>query len=296
VERDRIRVVCESVLGPIDDPQHLVDTVEKLMEDAGKTHSYDVPMEDFVRHLANVVDHGANEQGPSETLRGADLYLAFAAARGVKAAVADFERLLERAAPPALARLKLDPARREEVLQRARIRLAVGDGKNSPKLLSYGGRGALEAWVRVVLVRIAYNFLDERAERRDIPESDALAFAAASGSIETDVLVHQHAARLHEAVGAAMRELPPRDLAILRFYMVEDLTIDELGKIYDVDRSTAARWVRRSREKLADLVRSGFCRSAGVDESEFFSIVRALPSYLDLTVERVLAAREKTEQ
>jgi len=49
---------------------------------------------------------------------------------------------------------------------------------------------------------------------------------------------------------------PDRFLAMLRQYHIDELTIDELGRLYQVNRATAARWVIAARTTLLDATRT----------------------------------------
>src|SRR5207302_6201398 len=70
-----------------------------------------------------------------------DLFLAWAALEQDPAALRELDRRLKACAH----RLKNESV--EDVLQLARQRLLVGDGKQ-PKLRAYGGQGALVKWLR----------------------------------------------------------------------------------------------------------------------------------------------------
>ena len=80
---------------------------------------------------------------------GSDVELARACARADPAALAAFEQVLG-AVRPAIASLGASAAEIDEVLQRVRVQLLVGD---PPGIAGYAGRGELRAWVRVIAVR-----------------------------------------------------------------------------------------------------------------------------------------------
>jgi len=253
--------------------------------------AFRVDDEDFFRHLSGLV----SSPTALGTLIAEDVVVAFAAARRDKAGSAAFEELLQTGARQGLTRLRLDDSRRDEVVQRVRIRCTVGSDNGGPKLLTYSGRGPLLAWVRVALVHAAYNLMAEPGERaKDAWDTDALAEVVGNDSVEGVALVHVYGEAVRSAVAAAIGDLVGRDRALLRFFLVEELTVDEIGVIYGVHRATAARWVAKARETLADGVREHFRRSAATTDSEFYSVVQGLPSWLDCSVERLL--RESANQ
>jgi RNA polymerase sigma-70 factor (ECF subfamily) len=111
----------------------------------------------------------------------ADLVLARACAAGDSAALAYFDATYRGEMVAALSTLRADRDLVDEVLQAVREKLFVG---SAPKVLDYGGRGALRAWLRAVVVRTALN-----ARRRRITEplpsgddEDPLLDLAAPGS------------------------------------------------------------------------------------------------------------------
>ena len=71
--------------------------------------------------------------------------------------------------------------------------------------------------------------------------------------------------------------------------MARELGIDHIGKVYDVHRATAARWLTRARESLFEMTRSHLRAELGLDDDEFQSLVRLVRSRLDVSVCRILA-------
>src|SRR5206468_1798121 len=78
----------------------------------------------------------------------------------------------------------------------------------------------------------------------------------------------------------------PRDRTLLRYQLIDRLTIDEIGTIFKVHRATAARWLSKIRDDLVDRTRSMMADSLGVDTEEAASIVRLVQSQLDVSVVR----------
>lgn len=90
----------------------------------------------------------------ASALDGPGLYLACASLAGEPEALQHLDLELRAGAASAFARLRLDPASADEVLQRARDHLLVArDG--APRLEKYSGKGALRDWLRTVCARLA---------------------------------------------------------------------------------------------------------------------------------------------
>ena len=137
------------------------------------------------------------------------------------------------------------------------------------------------------LVRIA------RAQNRACELEDELAAADYSDDPMLAELKARYRSELADAFRAALAELVPRDRTLLRYQMIDGLSIDEIGTIYRVHRATAARWLVGIRDKLVDNTRGRLAAKLGVDTQEAASIVRLVQSQLDVSVIRHLESPPK---
>src|SRR5262249_10490364 len=113
--------------------------------------------EAFGRWLAERAPVELAPEAALAKLRGDDLSLACALAAGNAAALRHFdERFLSRV-PIYLARLRADSQLVADTRQAIRERLFLSDGETGARIARYSGLGALDAWVRVVAVRVAIN-------------------------------------------------------------------------------------------------------------------------------------------
>lgn len=215
-----------------------------------------------------------------------DLALAFAAAHGDPAAIAWFEREVLPAATAALRALGTAVSDVDEATQRVRAKLLVGDG--APRLLGYRGQGRLRAWTRVVAVR--EELMAGRARRRETPLSDAVLAAAPDPSDDPELghLRRHYRPELASAMAAAVANLALRERALLRYSVVDGLTLDEIGAIYRAHKSSVSRWLSRARARLWQETRAALQTRLAIDEVDLESIVRLLRSGLDLSLERLL--------
>src|SRR5258708_5292295 len=91
-----------------------------------------------------------------------DLYLALACADGDTAGIAAFESERFPEVKRALARLRLDDATADDIAQRVRTKVLVGDGSPA-RIQAYTGRGGLAGWLRAVAVHEALD--QKRADK-----------------------------------------------------------------------------------------------------------------------------------
>ena len=117
--------------------------------------------ERFVAHAAAV-----GFRGPAtdpDTANTADLFLACACGDGDRAAIEALEQQYMGPTRSSLKRLDARPEFIDDVMQELRAKLLLPP---EPRILRYGGRGPLLAWIRVAASRIAIDSL--RAVRDDV--------------------------------------------------------------------------------------------------------------------------------
>lgn len=223
--------------------------------------------------------HGVDE-GPRNA---ADLYLACAIANHDPAAIAHFTTHLEPAVRVVVARLVKDTDLAADVIATVREKLVVGG-----RITDYGGQGDLVVWVRVIAIRAALDQL--RAQRRDVPADDQLwELASPSADPALATLKRDSAAHIKTAFHAGLATLTTRQRNLLRQHLLDGLTIDELGAIYQVHRVTAARWLTAARSDLWSHTRKQLRDTLGLSDRSIADMLDEIRSTLDLSIERALA-------
>ena len=234
--------------------------------------------------------HVAAIEPPPRADALADVYLAFAAASGDAVAVRAFETNILPAAAAALRVLGTSRDALDESLQRVRLALLVGrglDGPGRPRLLDYRGHGALRAWVRVIAVRES---LMLHRGAKEIPLGDAVLAAVPDPADDPELRYMRGEMRdqLAIAIREALGELTPRERTLLRYSLLDDLTLDEIGAIYATHKSTISRWLSRARERLWELARDRLALRLAGQTDQISSLVRGLQSSLEFSFERLL--------
>ena len=232
----------------------------------------------FAVHAGGCLERGAR------VAHAADLFVAWAAARGDAAALRHLEHLLVLEVDAAARRIDRAPAFADEVRQALRVRLLVAEGGRI-RLDDYGGRGPLRAWLAVAALRVGLNL--RRAARP--PSRDVLAdLVSSEGDPELRHLKTLYRAEFREALEAALRALRERERALLRLSYVDGLKATQLAQLYGVHETTAARWVARAAEQVADDARRRLMARLALSASSFDSVARMVRSNLDLSISRVL--------
>jgi RNA polymerase sigma-70 factor (ECF subfamily) len=187
----------------------------------------------------------------------------------------------------------------DEVLQRVRTKLLVGEGdsattdRRAPLLGTYTGKGALLGWVRAVAVHEALSEKRKDARRGPTEGPSAIERLAIAGD---DAELARMRAAYAEPFRAAFREalasLAAKDRNVLRLVYVDGLTAEQVGLAYGVHRVSVARWLGQIRESLFDRTRARLLSQLQVSANEMQSLTRMCLSQIDVSMERLLAELE----
>ncbi len=186
----------------------------------------------------------------------------------------------------ALHRLGLTSAAADDVRAAVLSKLFVA---GSEKIRSYTGRGALGAWVRAVTVRQAIS-MGRRRSPLDLAAGEVPMEVRALADPERDYLQARYGAQLRRALHEAVAQLPAEDRNLLRFRFVDELTLDELARVFDVHRATVARRLAKARQQVRQIALTQLRGQLRVDGPEMDSLVRLVRSQLDLSLSGLLAS------
>ena len=282
-----LRERLADVLPRVPDREGFFELCRVACDDARAQH----PDVDFdPKHFAEaLVDKLATDDPvkAAEELDWAELWVAVGCAQGSRPALEHFDGRLLAAARSVLGPMKLDPSTVDDVLQRVRQKLLVAQPGQRPLLLRAAGRGQLKSFVRVVAAREALTGL-RQGKREDLSAASVLDGAAGASNPELTAIRRQYAAELKAAFQAALATLSSRQRNLLRLQIVDHLPVERIAALYQVHRVTASRWLAEARAAIAQLVHDDLRRRLQVDTRELASLVRAVQSDIDMSVERIL--------
>jgi RNA polymerase sigma-70 factor (ECF subfamily) len=233
----------------------------------------------FIAHLGHVLPAQVDSPEELQVLSGEGLYIAAAVSSGVAGAAEAFEAGLFAPLRRTLDKMDGGSAFADELLQLLRVRLFV----ERALLLTYAGRGAIGPWLKVVVVRDAQRLRQKlggdrisarELERLPSPEADP----------ELRFLKLQYRQDFKDAFARALEGLDARQRSVLKMSFVEGLSIDEVGKVYDIHRATAARWIASAREQLVDETRKQLAERLGLQKSELNSLMGLVRSNLSISL------------
>jgi RNA polymerase sigma-70 factor (ECF subfamily) len=241
---------------------------------------------EFARHLAR---HVPDEGVPTDVvaqLHGEDLFLAGLCARGDADALARFDATVLAPLGPRLASIGADAAMADEVRQRLRVHLLASvDGP--PRIIAFSGRARLARWIHVAAVR-TFHKLTAQNRPRQTTDDLTFGFAEPTADGELEYFKQVYRTEFKEAFADAMRSMSLRDRNLLRYAIVDGLTVDQIGRIHGISRATAARHVAKARRDLVESARVTLRDRLGLAPAELHSVLRILQSELDLSVRGAL--------
>lgn len=220
-----------------------------------------------------------------DAARAADVWVAEAALAADPNALNWFEKDALPQLLPALGKLRLGTAERDDTLQRLREELFVGRNGRRPKLNEYGGSGELRGWLRITLVRLGLKTIRSRrpAEDDGVLEQHAV-------DSDPELLLAKAEARelFRTAFTDALGKLAVKERLLLKQHFVDGLTIDQLGTIHQVHRATAARHVQAARVQLVETLQRELMTAASISRGECDNVMAFVQSQLGATLKRRL--------
>jgi len=223
-----------------------------------------------------------------DDLHDKDLYLAMSLAEGNVEALRVFEAELVPQIDVALRRLRLAGGTADEVKQALRVELL----SENKKIGDYAGRGELAAWLRVSATRKALKLVRKVAREETLDEILLDHWPDATPGPERRVLRTQYTAELKKAIREAFTSLEVRQRNLLRQHIIDELTIDDLARLYRVHRATCARWLADARADLGKHTRKKLVSALGLQQKDDVdSLLRFLDSDIELSISRILMSR-----
>jgi RNA polymerase sigma-70 factor (ECF subfamily) len=249
--------------------------------------TFEVAAKDFAAHLGRC---GSVLVDGADPVHAEDLFLACAAVRRVPGAI---ERLRDVHRPNVQrqARKTSDGAEFvDEVEQRLWDTLFVGGG--TPRLATYSGTGPLERWIAVSAQRIAFMLV--RHESAETRARDAIAHdGLVSADPELAAIKELYREPVQRAVEAAIAKLDPREKMIYRMHLVDGLSMEQIGRAYQVHQTTISRWLSDARERVIEGAKQRLRAELDLPPQELDSLMRLLLSQLELNLSTALGQNQK---
>lgn len=170
----------------------------------------------------------------------------------------------------------------DEVMQQTRVRLLLA---TPPALSRYAGKGPILGFLRTVAVHLLAN---HEATEKPTDSDDVLATLPDTAEVEAGLLRADQQQHFRDAFREAVSKLTPRQRALLRLSLLDELSIDEIAPIYAVNRSSVARWLAEAREALAKTTRAELKTRLKLEDTALEHLLRSVQHRFDLSLSAAL--------
>jgi len=270
-----------------DDAQLATTLVAHLAAGRAAWPAITIDGERFAGELARRLGDGATP-ARLEAMRAADVYLAIACGDGDARAIAVCCDLLAAEVAFAAPRTSATATQAADVTAELRHVLFVDEPGRAAAVRDYSGRGDLKSYLRVMAMRALIRAVT--AGRREVPSDGLLERLVPARDPELSVLRAQYREIVDAALRAAIAALDERSRALLRYQLIEGWSVEQIGRAYDVHRTTAWRWVEAVRSELGDRIRRELATRLELATDELDSIIQLVRSRVDVSLERVLGS------
>jgi len=209
----------------------------------------------FFERVTNTIRNSPHGESISiDDLKVEDLYLVAALEGGDNRAWEVFHTTYRPHVMQALGRLIRDSREREEMAEEVLASLFMPrEGACGIPLNTYSGKGGLKGWVQVTAVRRVYrNTRDRRRENwvRQGKEPQGPAHLDPGARVGNQEILDA----LRTAVPRALQGLEQEDRTLLRMRYQRGFQLKDLGKLYDLDKSTLSKRLKALAGKLRQAI------------------------------------------
>jgi RNA polymerase sigma-70 factor (ECF subfamily) len=215
-----------------------------------------------------------------------DVYLAIACIDGDAHAAERLERDYFVEVDIAARKLRATDDQAAEMRGHLRRILFTADAERRAGLAEFTGRGDLRGYLKVIATRELIRVINRG--RKELPIEPVLDRLEVDRAPELSLLRARHGADIAAAMRDALGKLPERERALLRYSLVDGMSIDQIGELYGVHRATAARWIAAARDLLGDGIRGEVAARLAIDKRDVDSLIDVVRSRIDVSLERIL--------
>jgi RNA polymerase sigma-70 factor (ECF subfamily) len=231
--------------------------------------------EPFVRHCERVL---GDAPAAGWVMHGAELYLCCACAAGDVAAQAILSASYLVRLERQLLESNDDAELVQETMQALRIKLLVGA---NAKIGRFAARGPLGHWLRAAAKRTLLDVVRARRAQRQAEREVPVEVSYHEPDLVGAIGQLRYAPTFLDGLRQAIGQLEEPDRLLLKRAILEGSTIDVLGDIYAIHRSTASRRLRRIRQDIALGVRRQLKTQHRLADGDVDELARDLGGWLE---------------
>jgi len=228
-----------------------------------------------------------------------DLCLAIACAKGDDAAWEDFYRDY-RSYLLSIARTMTSDAAAAEQLADSTFAdlygLRESAGNRISKFSFYSGRGSLKGWLRAVVFQLSADHhrqtsrLVQTEEAEDLERLVAAPDKPNGGSnAGTSFEATRYREAVSDSLGRAIGELDQRERLLIAYYYYDELTLREIGLMFEVHEATISRWLTKVQKHIRKLVEKNLVRDHRFNRRQIGEALEQASQELDFSLRDYLA-------
>lgn len=276
----------------------------------------DLPFEVFSQRIREVLGPADEEGEPGggrrdrrpadfERLAHGDLYLALACSRGDRIAWEYFADEYLPVLRSLAARACGDVGEGEDLAQELTAGMLVESAAGPDergcarhgRLATYGGRGSLLGWLRVVVAHAAVDRMRQR--RREMPIDESAGAGRHARDAREQLRKTANEASVDERWGPSLaavlaeeiRRLPAGDRLLLALYYVQEAPLGSIGRLFGVHEATVSRRLARLRKTIRKNVERECRRRHGLGPRDVVQLWQWVARRVELPLAEILGAR-----
>jgi RNA polymerase sigma-70 factor (ECF subfamily) len=227
-----------------------------------------------------------------EKLAWTDLLLAEGCAKGDTFSLSELESKVMPKVRQAITKIDASSVFVDEALQAVRERLLATVDGEEPRIRQYSGEGPLANWARVAGVRVALNVRRSHAKEPEPTAAEDLHEPLNAASPELDFMRAHLAEKFKVALGDALAALAPQDRNLLRMHLIDGLSLERLGTMLNVHKSTLSRRLQKLEGELVSGTREALQRRYGIRPKELASAMKVFSQRVSFSVRTLLGKGE----
>jgi RNA polymerase sigma-70 factor len=264
------------------------------------------------KYLPEAIDQATGTSAPGETsgqlledylqsLNSEDLCLAVACAKGDDAAWEDFFRDYRSYLINIARTMTQDSSAAEQLADSTFAELyglRESAGSRVSKFSFYSGRGSLRGWLRAVVFQLSADshrqtsrFVQtEEPEDMDrlIDTDESSERAIANFNNELSFVRERYRAAVSDALHRAIEEMEQRERLLLAYYYYDEMTLREIGQLFNVHEATISRWLTKIQKRARKLVEKSLTRDHGFKRREVIEAMELAAEQMDINVREYL--------
>jgi RNA polymerase sigma-70 factor (ECF subfamily) len=178
--------------------------------------------------------------------------------------------------------------------------LRESGGARVSKFSFYSGRGSLRGWLRAVVYQLSADIYRKNGrfvQTEDADDMERIPVAATPGNIgENEFVGQQYETAVCDSLKRAITQLEPRDRLIFAHYYYDEMTLKEIGKLFNVHEATVCRWLAKAQKRTRKLVEKSLSKDHNFNRRQVSEAIQIVAERADIPIGDYLIERVKSDR